>query len=414
MDYNSNFYSFKSPDWKEKLLYWAEINFPFFAWTTGNNHNYTYGAFSDFLFLGKEKLTEDKLWNQESWKVGILGYDFKNNIENLKSQNPEFLPLPDFCFFSPDWIFRIHSNGISTPTPVPENWISAIDQQLVPIENGVTCKVVPQISKETYLEKVAAIQQEIVEGNTYEANFCQAFSGEFDNWDPIQAFLRLNELSKMPFGVLFKANSIWLVSASPERFIKKTGSKLITQPIKGTISRNSDPAEDQKNKNRLLTSEKERAENLMITDLVRNDLAKVSPAGSVEVEELFGIYALPRVFQMVSTVVTELLPGTTFKDIIYATFPMGSMTGAPKIKTMEILETQENFKRGWFSGTFGWMDDQGNFDFSVVIRSIIADLEVKKMYFGVGSAITIDASASHEYEECALKAQAIFELLRGN
>ena len=218
----------------------------------------------------------------------------------------------------------------------------------------------------------------------------------------------------MPFAALFKAESTWLVSASPERFLKKSGNRLIAQPIKGTISRQGDPVEDQMNKELLLSSEKERAENLMITDLMRNDLAKVSQTGSVEVEELFGIYALPRVFQMISTVSSELVPNTSFKEIIKATFPMGSMTGAPKISTMEILDREESFKRGWFSGAFGWMNDQGDFDFSVVIRSVIADLNVKKLYFGVGSAITIDASASHEYDECQLKAQAIFELLRGN
>lgn len=414
MDYNSNFYSFNSTDWKEKLLYWADKNFPFLAWTTGNAHSYRHGTFGDFLFLGKEKLNEDELWNQVSWKVGILGYDLKNRFENLTSQNPAFFPLPDFCFFSPNWIFTIYPEGIGSQNPIPESWIAAIDRQEIPVEKKITCQILPQLSEEEYLEKVAAIQQQILEGNTYEANFCQAYSGEFESWDPISAFLRLNKLSKMPFAALFKAKTTWLVSASPERFLKKSGNQLIAQPIKGTITRHTDPTEDQKNKNRLLSSEKERAENLMITDLMRNDLSKISQTGSVEVEELFGIYALPRVFQMISTVRSELIPGVNFKEIIEATFPMGSMTGAPKISTMEILDQLESFKRGWFSGAFGWIDDQGDFDFSVVIRSIIADLEEKKMYFGVGSAITIDASASHEHEECALKAQAIFELLRGN
>lgn len=414
MDYNSNFYSFTSIDWKEKLLYWADKNFPFFAWTSGNSHRYRHGAFGDFLFLGNEKLNEDELWNKTSCKVGILGYDLKNRFENLNSQNLDFFTLPDSCFFSPDWILTIHPDGISSPNPIPEKWITEIDQQIIPFEKKVSCKIVPQLYKEEYLEKVAVIQQQIIEGNTYEANFCQAYSGEFDSWDPIGAFLKLNQLSKMPFAALFKANSTWLVSASPERFLKKSGNRLISQPIKGTISRDIDPIKDHENRLHLLTSEKERAENLMITDLMRNDLAKVSQTGSVEVEELFGIYALPRVFQMISTVRSELLPNTSFKEIMEATFPMGSMTGAPKISSMEILDQLESFKRGWFSGAFGWIDDRGDFDFSVVIRSIIADLEVKKLYFGVGSAITIDASASHEYEECALKAQAIFELLRGN
>ena len=253
-----------------------------------------------------------------------------------------------------------------------------------------------------------------MEGNTYETNFCQAYSGCFDSWDPIAAFFKLNELSKMPFAALFKAKNQWLVSASPERFLKKNSSKLIAQPIKGTIRRDANPDEDAKNRERLISSEKERAENLMITDLMRNDLARVSQTGSVVVEELFGIYPFPRVWQMISTVSSELRSGISLEEIIQATFPMGSMTGAPKISTMKIIEREESFRRGWFSGAFGWIDENGDFDFSVVIRSIIADLEVKKLYFGVGSAITIDASAEQEYAECELKAQAIFELLHGN
>ncbi|MCU0399656.1 MAG: anthranilate synthase component I family protein [Algoriphagus sp.] len=414
MDFNSNFYSFNSTDWKEKLLYWANENFTYLAWTTGNAHEYKHGAFGNFLFLGNENLSEEELWSKASWKVGILGYDLKNRFENLTSQNPAFFPLPDFCFFSPDWILTIHPDGISSQNPIPESWIAAIDRHDIPVEKKITCQILPQLSEEEYLEKVVAIQKQIIEGNTYEANFCQAYSGEFETWDPISAFSKLNQLSKMPFAALFKAKTTWLVSASPERFLKKSGNQLITQPIKGTISRDTDPEKDNENRFHLLSSEKERAENLMITDLMRNDLAKVSKTGSVEVEELFGIYALPRVFQMISTVRSELLPNTSFKEIIKATFPMGSMTGAPKISTMEIIDREECFKRGWFSGAFGWINDQGDFDFSVVIRSIIADLDVKKLYFGVGSAITIDALASQEYKECALKAQAIFELLRAN
>jgi para-aminobenzoate synthetase component 1 len=271
----------------------------------------------------------------------------------------------------------------------------------------------PQINRDQYLFKINTIQNEIREGNTYEANFCQAYFGNFETWDPIAAFLRLNELSLMPFAALFKAQTKWLVSASPERFLKKKGKRIIAQPIKGTIQRANDPSQDQKNKDSLLRSEKERAENLMITDLMRNDLSKISGTGSVTVDELFGIYPFPRVFQMISTLSAELKSDLRFDQIISATFPMGSMTGAPKISTMKILDREESFRRGWFSGAFGWIDDQGDFDFSVIIRSIIADMESKKLYFGVGSAITIDASPEKEYEECALKAQAIFELLRG-
>ncbi len=397
------------------LLFWAAEKFNFLAYFEGNGHTYPEGAFKNLFFAGDNQLTEGELFETTTRKekVGILGYDFKNKIESLRSDNPEFFPLPDLCFFEPEVSLQITENGFFSKSLLSEQWIEELETFPLPARGNLTCAVAPQFSKATYIEKIKNIQNEIREGNTYEANFCQAYSGDFESWDPIAAYLRLNELSKMPFSGLFKARNQWLVSASPERYLKKSGNHLIAQPIKGTIKRGKNETEDADNRRILLASEKERAENLMITDLTRNDLARVSETGSVVVNELFGIYPLPRVFQMISTVSSELKSDVTFKDIIHATFPMGSMTGAPKISTMKIIEREEHFKRSWFSGAFGWVDEEGDFDFSVVIRSIVADLEAKKLYFGVGSAITIDASAEQEYEECALKAQAILELLRG-
>jgi para-aminobenzoate synthetase component 1 len=398
------------------LLYWSSQNFDFVAYFDGNGHSYPQGPFQNLLFAGNKEVTEDELFGPSSGKekVGVLGYDFKNQVEDLKSENPEFFHLPDICFFYPALSIQLTENGFYSKYRLPQDWLDQLQLFTLPEKGNLTCDVHPQLSRDTYLEKIRIIQEEIREGNTYEANFCQAYSGEFDSWDPIAAYFRLNELSKMPFAGLFKARHQWMISASPERFLKKSGRQLIAQPIKGTIKRGRDKAEDTENQQKLLSSEKERAENLMITDLTRNDLARVSTTGSVRVAELFGIYSFPRVFQMISTVSSELRPDMEFRDIIHATFPMGSMTGAPKISTMRIIEREESFRRGWFSGAFGWIDEEGDFDFSVVIRSIFADLQEKKLYFGVGSAITIDASASHEYEECALKAQAILELLRGN
>ncbi|HSF53396.1 MAG TPA: anthranilate synthase component I family protein [Algoriphagus sp.] len=385
------------------------------AYFEGNGHAYPQQPFENLFFAGNEVLVEKELFENSSGKekVGIIGYDFKNQIEKLESNNPEFLSLPDLCFFEPEISIQLTESGFYSKNRLPEFWLEELETFELPKKGNLFCTVSPQISKEVYLEKIKIIQDEIREGNTYEANFCQAFSGEFKSWDPISAYLRLNELSKMPFSGLFKWDKKWLVSASPERFLKKTGGQLFAQPIKGTVQRGRNDQEENINRNKLLSSEKERAENLMITDLTRNDLARVSKTGSVQVEELFGIYPLPRVFQMISTVSSEVNPETTFRNIIQATFPMGSMTGAPKISTMRIIDREESFRRGWFSGAFGWIDNDGDFDFSVVIRSIIADLEAKKLYFGVGSAITIDASAEQEYEECSLKAQAILEMLSG-
>lgn len=408
------FHDLTFPRWKEKLLYWAEVKFPFFALTLGNDHDYPQQAFESYFFAGNRQLTEEEVWQNQLFKVGIIGYDFKNRVENLEGNNPAFFDLPELCFFEPSLIFKINEHGLFAQERISLEVLKEIESQILPENTSVACTIFPQISRESYLKSVQNVQNEILEGNTYEANFCQAYSGDFETWDPIAAFLRLNELSKMPFAALFKAMDKWLVSASPERFLKKQSSKLIAQPIKGTVKRGLTSEEDTANRENLLSSEKERAENLMITDLMRNDLARVSVTGSVEVAELFGIYPFPRVLQMISTVSSEIRPEVSLKEIIRATFPMGSMTGAPKISTMKIIEREESFKRGWFSGAFGWIDEKGDFDFSVVIRSIIADLEAKKLYFGVGSAITFDASAAQEYEECELKAQAILELLRGN
>ncbi|MFN4000236.1 anthranilate synthase component I family protein [Algoriphagus sp.] len=407
-------YPLTFPFWKEKLAYWADKNFSFFAFTLGNDHQYPEGPFDSYFFGGNKELSEKEIWSKEGFKVGIIGYDFKNQIEKLSSVNSEFFALPELCFFEPEMIFKLDSTRIHSSKKLSEKFFIEIEAQIIPENPSVKCSVYPQITRDQYLESVKTIQNEILEGNTYEANFCQVYSGTFHSWDPIAAFFRLNELSKMPFASLFKAKDKWLVSASPERFLKKTGSKLIAQPIKGTIRRGATPEEDAKNREKLISSEKERAENLMITDLMRNDLARVSKTGSVRVDELFGIYPFPRVLQMISTVSSEVSDDASFEEIIRATFPMGSMTGAPKISTMKIIDREESFKRDWFSGAFGWIDESGDFDFSVVIRSIIADLKAKKLYFGVGSAITIDASAELEYDECELKAQALFELLRGN
>lgn len=401
--------------WVQKLTYWATREFTYLAYFNGNDYAYPKGNFGNTFFAGNKSIELKEFWNSSAgfFKVGIIGYDFKNRLEKLQSSNPSFLDLPVTCCFQPELLIQIENDQILSKTELPLEFWNNIERIELPQSPNLACRWSPQISKEKYIDSVETIKNLIVEGETYEMNFCQAFSGKFESWDPIAAYFRLNEISPMPFSALFKAGEKWIVSASPERFIKKTGSQIIAQPIKGTIRRGTTEEEDFENKNKLSNSEKEKAENLMITDLMRNDLAKVSKTGTVKVDELFGIYPLPRVFQMISTISSELKPEVTFEEIIQATFPMGSMTGAPKIRTMELIEELESFKREWFSGALGWIDEDGDFDFSVVIRSIIADLNAKKLYFGVGSAVTFDSDPEQEFEECQLKAQAIVEVLRG-
>lgn len=413
---NKLLFSFPIPpfDWIRPLAYWATQNYPYVAYFNGNDHPYPAGNFGQVLFAGNTLLDTKETWKTDSQtKVGIIGYDFKNQLESLQSLNEPILNLPETCFFEAELIIRLKEGQLLCNQNLNSEFWEELAKTPIPHNPPIRCDWSPQITKEQYIQSIQKIQNQILEGETYEMNFCQAYMGEYEDWDPIAAYFRLNEISPMPFSAFFKAKERWIVSASPERFIKKTGDKILTQPIKGTMRRGRTEAEDADYKLQLATSEKEKAENLMITDLMRNDLSKVSETGSVQVDELFGIYPMPKVFQMISTVSAVLKPEASLEQIIAATFPMGSMTGAPKIRTMNLIDELETFKRGWFSGALGWVDEAGDFDFSVVIRSIITDLTAKKLYFGVGSAITFDADPEQEYQECQLKAQAIVELLRG-
>ncbi|MBA4320060.1 MAG: aminodeoxychorismate synthase component I, partial [Flavobacterium sp.] len=268
-----------------------------------------------------------------------------------------------------------------------------------------------RISKEKYLEKVSKILEHIHRGDIYEANFCMEFFAENATINPLEKFLKLNEISKSPLAVYFKNNKQFLLSASPERYLKKEGELIISQPIKGTAKRFLDPIEDEKSKNLLASDPKERAENIMVSDLVRNDLSRTAQKGSVKVEELCGIYSFEQVHQMISTITSKLDSQYAVVDVIKTTFPMGSMTGTPKVSVLKIIEELEETKRGLYSGAVGYFTPNGDFDFNVVIRSILYNQEKKYASFSVGSAITSQSVPESEYEECLLKAKAMHEVL---
>ncbi|HAT75671.1 MAG TPA: aminodeoxychorismate synthase component I, partial [Flavobacterium sp.] len=268
-----------------------------------------------------------------------------------------------------------------------------------------------RISKENYLEKVSKILEHIHRGDIYEANFCMEFFAKNVAINPLEKFLKLNEISKSPQAVFFKNNKHFLLSASPERYIRKEGDLLISQPIKGTAKRFKDSIEDEKSKNELASDPKERAENIMISDLVRNDLSKTAQKGSVKVEELCVIYSFEQVHQMISTITSKLDHQYTAVDAIKSTFPMGSMTGTPKLSVLKIIEELEETKRGLYSGAVGYFTPNGDFDFNVVIRSILYNQVNKYLSFSVGSAITSLSIPENEYDECLLKAKAMREVL---
>jgi para-aminobenzoate synthetase component 1 len=257
------------------------------------------------------------------------------------------------------------------------------------------------IQKEEYLSIIKQIQARILRGDCYEINFCQEFFADNASIDPAAIFQNLLKISPTPFSAFYRLNDKYLISASPERFIKKTGNKIFSQPMKGTARRNiQDAFIDEQLKQTLYFDEKERAENVMIVDLVRNDLSKICKDGSVKVDELFGVYSFPQVHQMVSTVSGELKEGIAFSEIIKASFPMGSMTGAPKHRVMQLIEEYEPIGRGLFSGSIGYIDPDGNFDFNVVIRSILYNQATRLLSYYAGSGITFYSNVEKEWEEC--------------
>ncbi len=283
-----------------------------------------------------------------------------------------------------------------------------------PAKQGLplTTEISNRITKEEYISTIEKIKNDIRLGNIYELNFCQEFYAADTVINPVDVFWKLNAISKAPFTSFFKNEDNYLMCASPERFLKRQNNTLISQPIKGTRRRIQDQKQDNLLKQQLFFDEKERSENVMIVDLVRNDFSKIALKNSVEVEELFGIYSFEQVHQMISTISCSISKDLSFSDIIRAVFPMGSMTGAPKLAALERIEEYEMTKRGLFSGTVGYITPKGNFDFNVVIRSILCNRQKKYISLQAGSAITIDCDAEKEYEECLLKARAMREALK--
>lgn len=354
--------------------------------------------------------------NKGQWMFGYLAYDLKNELEALASHNHDGVNWPDLFFFVPQIIIGIKDKEaylFSTETdtfPILGKILNTPPSQTYTPSTSIP--LTPRISKADYLERVAAIRQHIAEGDIYEMNFCQEFYAEQITLNPIGTFKRLNNLSAAPFATYLKRHHRHLLCASPERFLRKDGPVLTTQPIKGTRRRSADPEEDAQIKAELTSSEKDRSENVMIVDLVRNDLAHSCLPGSIKVEELFGIYTFPTVHQMISTVKGALPEGDSGLAGLRAAFPMGSMTGAPKVMAMKLIEHYETTRRGMFSGAVGYIDPNGDFDFNVVIRSLQYEEESGYLSCSVGGAIVYESDPEQEYEECLVKLQAIQNALK--
>lgn len=370
------------------------LNYNYVAITQGNGYD---NSFDNCLAYSNTKLPFNKLKELQlhldtvSHRVfGYLSYDLKNELEQLTSENTDTIDFDPLFFFE------------------GQNTIEFNIKSLKPKKNSAKITFKSNWSKEEYINTVKEIQHQIKEGDIYEMNFCIEFHAENVNISPFDLYLKLNQLSPTPFSSFIKNENQYIICASPERFLKKVDTKITSQPIKGTSKRHNTKSKDLESKEYLKNSEKEMAENLMIVDLVRNDLAKTAIPGSVKVDELFGIYTFPQVHQMISTISSEVSINSNALEIIQGAYPMGSMTGAPKVMAMKLIEAYEKNKRGPFSGTIGYFDPNGDFDLNVIIRSIFYNETTKVLSFQVGSAITIDSDPESEYNECLLKAKAIF------
>lgn len=407
---------------KQKALTWAS-SFEVCCVLDSNDYADPYGAFDLILAVGvkeelnaqsEDKFTELKAFYEQhkSWMFGLLSYDLKNEVEQLSSSNADQMGFPDLFFFVPQYLLRVKDGKTEVLVGEPEifDTIDRISPIIAPHNKDISIQ--SRISKELYLKTVETLQQHIARGDIYEINFCQEFYALHAAVDPVAIYYKLAEVSPTPFSGFFKIRDQYILSASPERFLCKRAGQLISQPIKGTAKRSPDKEEDDRIKNKLRKNIKEQAENVMIVDLVRNDLTKSAIKGSVKVDELFGIYGFPQVYQMISTISSKLDPAVHFVDAIKQAFPMGSMTGAPKVKAMELIETYESSKRGAYSGALGYINPQGDFDFNVIIRSILYRADTRSLSFQVGGAITFASNAADEYEECMLKASAIIQTLK--
>ena len=412
---------------KTQLLAWAQ-QFEDIVWLDSNKYKHPHSSYDSILAVdaftgiqtdyidGFKKLNEYQSITND-WIFGYLSYDLKNDTEPLSSQNFDGLDFPDLYFFQPKRLFLFkddrltirYLNFFSDEVDADLESIETFSLQNDPSHKN-NIQIESRISKKQYINKVSSLLSHIHRGDIYEANFCQEFYAQA-KLNSLETYFKLNKIAQAPFSTFLKNGDKFLLSSSPERFLKKEGLDITSQPIKGTTKRSEHPEKDEHLKTVLESDPKERSENIMIVDLVRNDLSKIAQKGTVNVTELCQIHSFKQVHHMISTVQAKALPTISPVNIIAATFPMGSMTGAPKISAMKIIEALENTKRGLYSGGVGYFTPNGDFDFNVVIRSILYNASKSYLSFSVGSAITSKSTPENEFEECLVKAKAMRSVL---
>ncbi|MEX1189311.1 MAG: anthranilate synthase component I family protein [Bacteroidia bacterium] len=396
-----------------------------------NKYNDTYGRYDWIIVAAHNALIHDYKVGKNAWEklentierhneaeflTCLLAYDLKNCNEEISSTNADFTGFPDLCLWKPDVkIMMLRTGDLEVSGGLSINQIISISNEANgdSTENSSFEKE-KSLTEEEYTSQFSKLKYHIERGDIYEVNYCREEKGIIKDLDPNSLFEKLNSWSPAPFACIHKADNHWLICSSPERFLHKQNNTITSQPIKGTTKRGENAEEDIQLQKELKENQKEKSENVMIVDLVRNDLSIYAARGSVQVKELCGIYPFATVSHMISTVQAELKDKKLGIQALAAAFPMGSMTGAPKLSAMKLIEEAEDFKRGIYSGATGYFLKNGDFDFNVVIRSFVWNSLNGHLSFSTGSAITIAAQADKEFQECELKAKALWKALQPN
>lgn len=367
---------------------------------------------------GWEKPLDDFLQRYgHNWIMGHISYDFRLLAEpSLKSNHNDEIGFGIASFFVPEFILL--ETGVEGMQVIRQSDGRIVDdlswhEEQLHESPGLVLDpgALRHDFRAYYHSGFQDIQKHLMRGDIYEMNFCLPYSARGSLNRPAALWRSLCTENPNPFRALYRRGESWLLCNSPERFLCQRDGRLISQPIKGTAARFANTEEDRASLLALGSSEKERSENVMIVDLVRNDLGRIAKIGTVRVDELFGLYTFPSVHQMISTLSAEPAQNTKFSDILKALFPMGSMTGAPKYRAMQLIDELEGFNRGLYSGSVGYIAPGGDFDFNVVIRSILYNEKNNQLLFPAGSAVTVYSNAEDEFRECRLKASRMLDTL---
>lgn len=366
--------------------------------------------------LSSSRFPEERGIDRHDWCMGHMAYGYKDRLEPLESRLADGFGWPETNWFIPRWVLEWKGG---------EAWLHAHDAD---VESGLAfakqmrslAQVVspmdalewrPTVDCKTYLEHARTLMSHIRRGDIYEVNYCIAHEAEGLGFDPFQAFARLLEATDAPFTGFLRMQHRFALCASPERFLAIDGNRMVGEPMKGTRPRGATPAEDARLRMELAADAKERSENIMAVDVMRNDLSRVAVPGSVRTTGLCEVRSYPRVHQMVSVIEGELAPALTVHDAVRAAFPMASMTGAPKYRAMQLIDAHEEQARGLFSGTMGFLAPDGTADLNVVIRTAFFDALTGRLSVPTGSALTAACDPEAEWEECLVKFRSVANAL---